>query len=46
MECVLQLLDLGDKMCSLWLALFLTFIYFSCGRMEINPSILSDEGQY
>lgn len=43
MEGVLQLLELGDKMCSLTLALILTFVYFSCGGSELNLRILSDE---
>lgn len=46
MENVLQLLELGDSICFLTLALIFTFIYFSCGGREINLRILSDEQQH
>lgn len=43
MESILQLLELGGKMCSLTLALLLTFIYCSCGGRELKLSVLGDE---
>lgn len=46
MEYVLQLLEPGDSICFLTLALIFTFICFSCGGREINLRILSDEQQH